>query len=180
MGSKNTPQNYLAKSGALWENNFRVYTRAEGHYARRFSRCQGRYRTDIPDLTGLSLSDLEEVRPSSLRRALRRIVPKTKTRPIRWSGPGKYLSEVLQWEHLMVGPAGSLHGLCPCGWCWRHCPARCVGEEWSVTPGDPGLALCQRKQTSRAGGRWPSGWQTDGCLALSARERRRGTAEYVP
>lgn len=30
--------------------------------------------TDIPDLTGLSLSDLEEVRPSSLRRALRRIV----------------------------------------------------------------------------------------------------------
>ena len=30
MGSENTPQNYLAKSGALWENDFRVYTRAEG------------------------------------------------------------------------------------------------------------------------------------------------------
>jgi FXSXX-COOH protein len=30
--------------------------------------------TDILDLTGLSLNDLEEVRPSSLRRALRRIV----------------------------------------------------------------------------------------------------------
>ena len=31
-------------------------------------------QTDILDVTGLSLSDLEEVRPSSLRRALRRIV----------------------------------------------------------------------------------------------------------
>ncbi len=75
----NTWQANLVISKALCEDELEsIYVCKRGIVPRDPSDVKSGIETDMLDVTELSLSDLEEVRPSSLGRALRRVVAQDK------------------------------------------------------------------------------------------------------